>query len=117
MAARNGLDLGLSDEQIIEDFTRRLRHARNEMDTDTARLRASFLRYRAQLDDAIARLVAVCPAVAVARLGSSDDVFVIPENITKEQKGVCGVEFAKIRNIRRNITALNAALWGVNVAI
>lgn len=117
MAARNGLDLGLTDDQIIEDFTCRLRRARNEMDSDTARLRSSFLKYRKQLDEAIARLVAVCPAACVARLGSSDNVFVLPENITKEQKSVCGVEFAKIRNIRRNMTALNAALWGVNVAI
>lgn len=117
MAARNGLDLGLSDDEIMKDFERRLMHARHEMDTDTARLRSSFLKYRKQLDDAIARLVAVCPAVAVARLGSSDDVFVLPENITKEEKSVCGVEFAKIRNIRRNMTAINAALWGVNVAV
>lgn len=82
-AARNGLDLNLTDEEILSDFAKKLRYARNEMDSDTARIRKQYLKYRAQLDEAVARVVALCPSVVVARLGDSGNVFVMPENITK----------------------------------
>lgn len=117
-AARNGIDLGLSNEEIMRDFERRLTYARFEMDSETALLRKNFLTIRAKLDEAINAVLAVCPGVALARYdGREFDVTVLPENITKEQKSLCGAQFAKVRNYRRQLTAINAKLWGVDVIL
>lgn len=117
-AARNGIDLGLSNEEILRDFERRLTYARFEMDSETALLKNNFLTIRAKLDNAIADVLRVCPSVALARFDSREfDVFTLPENITKEQKALCGAQFAKVRNYRRQLTAINAKLFGVDVIL
>lgn len=117
-AARNGIDLGMSDEMILEDFKRRLSYARRDMDSETALLKNNFLTIRAKLENAIADVVRVCPSAAVSRYdGRGYDVFTLPENITKEQKALCGSQFAKVRNYRRQLTAINAKLFGVDVIL
>lgn len=116
-AARGGLDIGKSKDQIMHDFEMYLNQEINRADSETALLRSNFNKVRARLDSAIKEIISLCPSVAVARLGVSDDVFIIPENITKEQKAVCGAQFAKVRNYRRQLTAINSALWGVPVVL
>lgn len=112
-----GIELGYDDERILFDCRQRLAYLRERESSEVSTLRANFIKIRARLDSAIADVLRVCPSVAVARLGVSDDVFVIPENITKEQRAICGAQFAKIRNYRRSLTAINAKLWGVSVVL
>ena len=119
-AARNGLDLGYTEERIIQEFTLTLRRAKEQIDGETALLRKNYLKYRRLVDEITAKIAVLCPSVVVARLGDNrgtENVFVLPENITKEQKAVCGCEFAKLRNYRRNLTAINAKLFGADVVL
>ena len=112
-----GIEMNYDDERILEDCRRRLESLRRRESSEVATLRENFMKVRARLDAAITEVLAVCPSVAVARLGVNDDVFVLPDNITKEQRAVCGSQFSKIRGYRRSLTAINAKLWGVSVVL
>lgn len=112
-----GIEMGYDDERILFDVRQRLAYLRERESSEVSKLRDNFMKVRARLDSAIHDVLAVCPSVAVARLGVNDDVFILPENITKEQRVLCGSQFAKIRNYRRTLTAINAKLWGVSVVL
>lgn len=109
-AARQALNLGFDRDTIINDFTAVLNHILNKDTDDLIRLRKNLIKQRNELLTVSSEILNLCPSCGFWWCGTP----VLNENITKDQRARVGRQFAKVRTIRRNITALNAALFDVD---
>ena len=109
-AARQALNLGYDKETIINDFSAVLRNILTKDTDDLVRLRKNLIKQRNELLAVSSEVLNLCPSCGFWWCGTP----VLNENITKDERARVGRQFSRVRAIRRNITALNAALFVVD---